>query len=220
MENYKPYYYYDNNEYTGFSLEIARIIANNLNYELEFYQVPFARAIVELENGNADMIANFFITPNRKNIVSFTTESHISESLHFFVKKGTIIPYYGHPSDLKNYKICIVKGYSSGPYIDTHLEEFSLESTSGETSQIKMITNERIPVAIGTKQVILTHAKKMGLSNEIKFLEPAISTDFVYMGFSKANPNAKKLALEFSEAIKELKKTTKYKELLKKYGFI
>lgn len=218
-KNYPPYYYYENNEYAGFSIEVAKIVAEKLNYKLIFRRIPFARAIAELRNGNADMITNFFISPERENIVVFTTESHINEKLYFFTRVDENLIYSGYISDLNKYKIGVVSGYSNGSYIDSHPDEFTLQNVIGEPQQIKMLIKKRYQLAIGTKEVIIFHANKMKLADKIKFLEPPISNDLVYMGFSKKLPNAEKLAHDFSEVITDLKTTETYRNLLIKYGF-
>lgn len=218
-KNYPPYYYFEDNKYSGFSIEIAQIVAKKLKYELKLHRVPFARAIEELKNGSSDMITNFFMSPQREKIVYFTTESHIYEKLHFFTLKNEQIPFSGIVKDMRDYDIGIVSGYSNGSYIDTHPKEFKLISVTGEPQQIMMLLNNRYKLAIGTKEVIIFQANKLNLLDKIKFIEPPISNDLVYMGFSKKIPGAIQISEDFSREITSLKKTETYTNLLIKYGF-
>jgi len=84
---------------------------------------------------------------------------------------------------------------------------------------IRKLLGGRSTIAVGTKSVILHHATQMGVVDKIKFLEPPISDDPVFMGFSKTRQDAAELAQTFSAELRRFKATQHYQDILQKYGF-
>lgn len=63
----------ENNELTGFDIELARLVADKLGVEVEFQTIDWAMKEQELNQGNIDLIWNgYTITDQRKEEVLFT----------------------------------------------------------------------------------------------------------------------------------------------------
>lgn len=216
--DYPPYYYRSGEQMSGISFIVASNVAAELGYRLLPHRVPFSRAIYELEKGRGDLIAHLFNTPKRAKQLVFTRVPHLHEALHFFSLTHTKLAYRLHPQDMFGYVLGVVRGYSNGPYIDANKDKFRLDVLNNEKTQIRTLLAGRFPAAIGTKPVIIYHANAMGVRGQLKFLEPAISNEPVFMGFSRRLPNAVKLATEFDEALILFMQTQEYRDLLRRYS--
>lgn len=64
----------ENNELVGFDIDLAKMIAEKLNVEIEFQPIDWAMKETELNGNNIDLIWNgYTITEKRKEQVNFTT---------------------------------------------------------------------------------------------------------------------------------------------------
>ena len=71
----EPFVYYDENEQlTGYDIQLIQLIAEKLDKEIKFIEMPFANLIPAVENNNIDIaIAAIHITPERQQRVTFST---------------------------------------------------------------------------------------------------------------------------------------------------
>ena len=73
---------------------------------------------------------------------------------------------------------------------------------------------QRCQIGIGNLLVLKHFSRKMGLA--IKILEPNVSRDPLFIGFTKIKDN-QNLVKEFSGALNKLKLTEKYLDIVNKY---
>jgi len=79
----EPFEYHDPNtgEFIGFDIDIAKYIADKLEVEVEWVEMPFANLIPSLQNYKVDMIiAAMYIKPEREELVDFS-EPYIETGL-------------------------------------------------------------------------------------------------------------------------------------------
>ncbi|MCX4025832.1 transporter substrate-binding domain-containing protein [Endozoicomonas sp. SM1973] len=219
MVDYPPYYFQDDqNSIRGISAEVAQVLAKQLGHKLVYKRYPFGRVVLYLQTGKADMVCQFFNTPDRAKAAIYTGVPHVFESAWMFIKKGNKISYQKDLKQLQNYRFGGVIGYSFGKAYDT-ADYLNKQHAVSEQEQIKMLLAGRFDIALGTKQTIIYHAKKMQILDQIEFLTPTLADSPVYMAFSRARNDAYELATTFTEALVEYKKTAEYRQLLKKYHF-
>ncbi|WP_163835289.1 substrate-binding periplasmic protein [Spartinivicinus ruber] len=219
MVDYPPYYFQDDQDtIRGISAETAQKLAKQLNHKIIFKRYPFGRVVLYLQTGEADMVCQFFNTPDRAKAVIYTGVPHAFESAWMFIKKGSNINYQNNLQELSNYRFGGVIGYSFGKAYDT-ANYLNKQNAVSEQEQIKMLLAGRFDIALGTKPTIIYHAKRMQVLDQIEFLTPTLADSPVYMAFSRARDDAYELAAKFTEALVEYKKTDEYRQLLKKYHF-
>jgi len=217
--DYPPYYYQERTDgpYLGISMEVCQAIASRMGYHLAFARVPFARLIASLQSGRADMVCNFFNTPERAKIAAFASVPSAYETAQLFVKKGSPIAWKGGSlQQLATYRFGGITGYSFGQEYDSAT---NLDKTyaADEDMQIRMLLADRFDIGIGSKPAILFHARRMGVEDRLVFMEPLLVNAPVFMAFSKHRADADKLASDFSQELANFEKTPKYHALLRKY---
>jgi polar amino acid transport system substrate-binding protein len=217
--DYPPFYYQETRDgpYLGISMEVCQRIAKRLGHTLKFERYPFARLVSSLQIGSADMVCNFFNTPERAKIAIFADVPSAYESAQIFVKKGRSIHWDGGSlQQLSRYSFGGIRGYSFGQEYDT-AQNLNKTNATDEKLQIKMLLADRFDIGIGSKAAILFHARQLGVQDQLVFLDPLLVDAPVFMAFSKLRPDAAQLAADFSRELDIFEKTPEYLALLQKY---
>ena len=211
-----PYTYQENAEPSGFEIEIFKAVMKNMNIETEFVNYPWKRCLSNLQNGTADALVSVLKTPEREKYAYFP-KMHISISKTvFFTKNDKGIKFKGSYEDLRDYTIGVITGFSYGDAFDK-ADYLKKDSAVDAHMLITKLLNGRHDLAAENKVVITAYAIKMGVRDKIRFLEPPIHTQRLYVGFSKAK-KLQKLCNDFSRFLTEFKTTEAYKAILEKYG--
>jgi polar amino acid transport system substrate-binding protein len=85
--DYPPFEYRSNNKLMGFDIELARLIAHELNREVAFQDMQFSSILVALQHGSIDAaISTITITDERKKNFDLS-DSYYEESLSVVYKK-------------------------------------------------------------------------------------------------------------------------------------
>ena len=205
-------------KYSGIYIETVLEVAKKIGVTLNIVEKPWARCQKMMEEGAADAILTPFKTPEREGYMYFADEPIAYEETVLFTYTGSGVVYSGDLESLKNYKIGTARGYAYGDAWDK-IDFPNKQVVDKQNSLIKMLSAKRIDVTLGTRYILQYLAKKEGVSDQIKALEPPLSKDGGYIAFSKAKGEShKELADAFAKAIKEVKASEKYKYILNKYG--
>lgn len=216
--DYAPFYYEEEGEIVGAAADIAKAIAAQMGDTLVFERFPWKRVQNQLASGDIDLVMLYFKTPERAKHVYYLDQPHIHEDSSLFTLKGKDIPFTGDLHALTPYTFGFVRGYSHGAEFDgaTYLQKFEILS---EERLIKMLRAERFDIAVGNEQVMTFIAKKLGVADQLAFLQPIIDRSPDYIAFSKALPDAEELTRKYSAALRDFMKTDDYKAILSRYGF-
>lgn len=81
--DYEPFEYYNNDELAGFDIDLIRLIANELGYEIEFKICDFDKLVSSVSNGDLDLaISAIAIIKEREPLVDFT-DVYVSETYEY-----------------------------------------------------------------------------------------------------------------------------------------
>jgi polar amino acid transport system substrate-binding protein len=211
-----PYTYKDGMDARGFEIETFKAVMDKMGVKVVFEQFPFKRCLKMLETGTADAAVSVLDTPERRRYIIFPQEYiSISRTL-FFTGKDSKIRYGGSLEELKGYNIGVIAGFSYGKGFDNarHLKK---EAVVDPERLVNMVLGGRCDLGIENQAVIKGIAKELGVERSIRFLGPPVHAQKLYVGFSRAG-HLEKLASDFSNALREFKKTDHYKAILRKYG--
>ena len=216
-QDFPPYHYLDKNGVEqGFLIDIIVGTAKLLDMTVSFKQYPWSRCINMVEKGHADAMMNLFKTEKRKTFMHFANNIIAYETNSFFALKETKLPYSGDIKTIIPYKIGTIRNYSYGKRFDavSFPINYQLET---EKQLIKSLINKRCEVIIGNKLTLRTLLNQMGLQDKIKSLNPDISKNPLYIGFSKIRGH-KALSKAFSEKLTQFKTSEAYQKIIKRYS--
>jgi polar amino acid transport system substrate-binding protein len=218
MENIPPYSYTAGDSVYGFDVELSSIIFKKLNVKPLYETHLWTQCLEMMKNREADAILTVFLTVEREKYLYFPDEYCSYEPNAFFRLKEKNITYSGSLSELKDYKIGVKTSTSYGNQFD-NAKFLERDSSATQEILIRKIIEKRLEIGIGSIPVISYISRKLNYFNKITFVEPYVSVEPLYIGFSKKTENYK-LAQSFSAELSILKKSLTYNYLLKKYDII
>ena len=211
-----PYTYLDGETPAGFEIETVQNVFHDLGYPLEFTCYPWKRCLVAMKTGDADLIVSLLKTPKREDFVLFPRE-HISLSRTvFFTLSGRRIRYTGNLGDLRGMTIGVIAGFSYGEAFDEAVFLRKDEAKNPEILLTKLLRG-RHDLGAENQAVIKGYAQKLGIVDRIRFLEPPIHHQRLYVGFASGK-QWERLADTFSRRLSVFKQSEIYREILAKYG--
>ena len=102
-ENYAPFSFIDNEQFKGFSVDFADLIANRLGISFTYNRnESWEQAVANIKKGKTDIIAQMIITDERKKFVHFS-----SSYMRYF---NSIVVQKKHQQ--KHHQCCCYTSYS------------------------------------------------------------------------------------------------------------
>lgn len=221
--NYPPLEMFEQGNLTGLHIDIIRHVAQELNVEIEFLSLPWARAVKYFSEGKVDAISYYGYTKKREVFSYYTPGNILSDTRWVLIaleeRKHEFV-FDQNLKGLEDYIIGVQLGYSHGMHFD-NMKHFKRDVVIDDFSLERMLNTRRHDLAMMSYQEFLGF-KHRGDFKGITALLPSIDLDPQYLAFSKTMDTEgfrKKLANKFSAEFEKFKLTETYQELLKKYDF-
>lgn len=146
--------YKDGDKYTGFDVDVAKYVANELGYaedKIEFISTPSANRETALQNKQVDMIfASYSITDKRKESVAFAGPYLVAGQDLLVPADSTITG----PDDLDGKTLCSVTGSTSAQKVKDIIPGVKLQEQSGYAECLGGMSGGTID-AVTTDDIIL-----------------------------------------------------------------
>ena len=204
---YPPYAYKENGQVKGIAVEIVTEAFKRLNLPITITVLPWARALHQIKNGDADAIFTLFKKPEREVFADYSNEILVPQIVSLYVNKHSTIEFTGDLKQLKAYSFGLVRKVSYGQIFDRALKNNILPNVvrSNDAQQsFKMLFSNRIDIVAINKYGaldILQHSNKL---NDIKELKPDLQNIPSYIAFSKKR-NLSTIRDKFDDTLRQMK---------------
>ncbi|MEG6575408.1 transporter substrate-binding domain-containing protein [Caldibacillus debilis] len=195
--------------FIGFDIDLAKIIADELGYQLEIQDMNFEGLIGALQSGRVDMVmAGMSATKERKENVDFSMEYHRSGEMFISLPDSPVKQL----EDLKGKKVGVQLGTIQEEGADELSKEYGFEVKKVDNGMILVqeLLSHKIDVAYLDKQVAKGYMKEHGFTG---FDDPTSSSP----GMAVAFPKGSDLVEKVNGVLKELQENGKLKELKDKW---
>ncbi|MCW2132834.1 glutamate ABC transporter substrate-binding protein [Arthrobacter sp. VKM Ac-2550] len=202
----------DGNEFTGFDVDVAKYVANELGYtedQIEFVESPSANRENMLANGQVDMIfATYSITDERKETVDFAGPYFVAGQDLLVRAEDTEIQ---GPDDLNGKNLCSVTGSTSAQRIkEEHAEEVNLLERPGYAECVTAMQSGQID-AVTTDDIILAGlAAQENFAGQFKVVGNPFSEERYGVGL----PKGTELCADINAAINKMVEEGAWEEAL------
>lgn len=211
-----PYTYTQDGKPEGFEIDICRAVFASMSVTAEFQGYPWIRCLALLKSGGADALVSLLKTSEREEFTRYPAE-HVSVSRTVFaVQSASHIAYSGDLNGLAAYRIGVFSGFSYGEAFDK-ADYLTKDVATNTREMLTKLVMGRTDLAAENQAVLASTAARMGLRGRIRFLEPPIHEQKLYVGFTRAK-DTNRLCEEFSGALARFKSTPEYKAILARYG--
>ncbi|WP_345469897.1 glutamate ABC transporter substrate-binding protein [Glutamicibacter ectropisis] len=145
----------DGDNYTGFDVDVAKYVANELGYsedKIEFVSAPSANRETMLQNNQVDMIfATYSITDERNKVIDFAGPYFVAGQDLLVAADSDITG----PEDLNGKNLCSVTGSTSAQKVkDNYAEGTNLQELPGYAECVTQMSGGTID-AVTTDDIIL-----------------------------------------------------------------
>ena len=185
--DWEPYHYMENNNLQGNLIQLIRKASDISGIDVEFKTISnWNRCLQMMKLGMADAFFPIFKTKEREEYMIFHENGILDYEKDYFVTSAKMtIQYSGDLKALNDYKIGVIKGYFYGEKFEN---AGSLQKIPAR-NEIKLIellfADNRYDLIVGDKKVISSIASKKNVLSQLKFLEPPLMDEPLYMSFNK-----------------------------------
>ncbi|MBA6349705.1 MULTISPECIES: ABC transporter substrate-binding protein [unclassified Colwellia] len=190
----------------GFVIDILHEIYTSKGYKIEYYEVPLARGLDMVANGDCDMLPEYLFSKNSEKDFEYATQATFSYTAAFIVRHDDPWIYNGVKS-IKGKRIATGPGWDySSLSVDyqnyiTNLNNASfVEVLSGNDDVVErilhMIKESRVDLYADNILVLQYVMNRLNLNDELKIVQPGLEKKMVEMPiFSKKIPTTKRQEL-------------------------
>jgi len=177
---------------TGVDIELIKAVAKEVGCEVTFRQLPWARMLLELENGVLDATSSTSKTPERELFAHFS-EPYREAEMAVFVRRGETgkHPLKGLSSiPGAGFKLGVIAGYYYGPEFADLMEDpkfaAQVDGAADYETNIRKLLHGRIDgLLVDDVGVVTGEAKALGVEDKIERHPVRIAGDDLHFMFSR-----------------------------------
>jgi ABC-type amino acid transport substrate-binding protein len=215
-DGYFPYYYKEDNELKGLSVDFLNYFEQHSKYDFEFVIMPWPRALYLVAHNKVDLVLTIFKTPEREKTYHFIEPSYGDEANQLFTLVENTAEFTGELQQLTSYSIGTLREYSYGDAFD---KAGFLDKSPALTESVllKLLLGRRIDMVISNPLIFNNLILKENVNEKVKALEPYIAITPVYMALTKGRDDSKIIEETLGRLSQQFKASADYKALLDKY---
>ncbi len=208
-------------EIHGIHPDLLREIMKRIPCDLQFVEMPWARALVEVQSGRLDVLMNAAKTAERQEFAHFSSATDRSRNVLFVSRES------GHKYHINKLADIIGTDFRLGVQINAvYGEEYEtllknpnftprLTQISDLNSGWKMLDAGRIDGQLAAELTGMTQIEALGLSNSIMVSDLVTSNRPGYAAISKAS-NDKRFVEQFNDALASMMVDGSYIKIMEK----
>ncbi len=198
-----------NGNLTGQHVELTRVVLDRLGCQARFIEMPWARALLDLEEGRLDILPGALRTPERSRFAFFSRAINNSPNLLFMRKDARQRYRFRKLADLigSDFRLGAQIKVAYGPEYDMLLPDpaFAAQLTmiTDRRSAWKMIQADRIDGLIADQITGAIELQELGLSELVVATDLVVSDDTSHIALSRRSVDAR-FAEQFDQALENL----------------
>tara|TARA_B100000315_G_C14503565_1_gene553468 strand:- start:494 stop:1273 length:780 start_codon:yes stop_codon:yes gene_type:complete len=203
----------------GLSVEIVQELFKRLNIKMTLRDVPWKRALAQIEEGKADVVLNLAKTSEREAYMNFTIPVYKEPILFVYSTDRFKSFKWEQWEDLKPYKIGVTRGYAYGD-LNEKITEYNLPThqVTADKQLVSMLSAGRIDIAplLYVNGVTMINELPAHEKLKLRFAKKPIAENTYHFGISKKAFFAARIS-DVNQTIQEMKDDGTFKKILGKY---
>ncbi|QLG87324.1 transporter substrate-binding domain-containing protein [Chitinibacter bivalviorum] len=201
----------------GYMVEIAKAVFEPAGYRVDYQVVPFARAEMMINNGEAAGFLGVLKLPKRQHWV-FPASAQATSRVCFYTRPSDSWTYSGDKS-LHKLSLGTIRGYSYGAEIDQKLALSNVDEVGGidafKRNVSKLMVNHLDAIV---EYELVAQYQFHQAKTQLRNAGCGRTNDSLYIGFSPKRRDARELAQLLDEGVNALRKSGQLKQILQSYG--
>ncbi len=201
----------------GLGADIARKIVHRLGHNLKIRLFPFKRALLMIENGEADVLIGPYKSAEREKFMYYNKYAFYQDPMVFYVKVDNSFKWDGELSSLKGKRIGLTRGWSYGTKFGQYkknLRTYTVETVKANFGRLLLDRIDLFACHPRNASKIIVELK---IKRKVKMILPLIVVNDGYYGFSKKK-NLKTFLIQFDLEFKKMIENGEILQLNKKYS--
>lgn len=177
----------------GIDIDIAREAMRRAGYQIEIKYVPWKRALLMLERGEADLTTTISRSGDRDNYLAWSEGYRVATAYTFYARKG-VGQRLKSMDDLDAHSLCITLGHFY-PDVISKRPKTNYVSGPSMSNTVAMLAKGRADYMVVNSIAGAWEIQRLKLADQLE-LQPLSYTSKspTYMAFSLARPYQKPLA--------------------------
>ncbi|MFA0439747.1 cyclohexadienyl dehydratase [Vibrio sp. 10N.286.49.C2] len=147
--DYKPFSYYDGNQYSGYDIDVAKHVAKQLGVELKFVQTTWKGLLADLNDDKYDIAMGGITRKMQRQLNAEQTQGYMAFGKCFLVAKGTkdkfnTLEKVNKPS----VRVGVNIGGTNESFADTHLTEARFTRFENNLDVPKAVATGKVDVMV------------------------------------------------------------------------
>lgn len=202
----------------GLAVDLVSTALRRAGYTSEYVEVPWARVLRGLEQGDYDVIAAAWYSADRTRFGLFS-EPYLVNRIRFLKRKGANPQQYSSLADLRSYSIAVVRGYSYSPAFDQEqgltkvpVLEFGMGA--------RMLAAGRVQLTLEDELVAQYHLKRelKEVQDALEFLPEPLSESPLHILVRRSHPQHQQIVHDFNRAIAQMRADGTYQRIYQRHG--
>ena len=200
----------------GLGVKLVTEIFKKAGYKTELSTDSLIRLLEGTKIGVYDVFATAWYSDQRNEYLQFS-DPYLQTSVRFIKRKGSSFAFNGL-RELQGYLIGIIAGYAYDPAFDQSRTLIKITERNLIQNLLKL-KQGRIDATLGDERVlkhqINQYMPKSMSSYEI--LDRPLTVSGIHIAVSRANPEHKKIVVDFNKALKAMIKDGSHQKILAEY---
>jgi polar amino acid transport system substrate-binding protein len=200
-EPYLPYQFATDGEVTGADVVLMRELASAIGCEVVFEELPWARQLLELEQGTLDVAMSASWTPERAAYAHFSVPYRRADRA-IFVRRGTVSQYpLSALADVPGigFRLGVILGYYYGPEFEALKRDPAfaayIDPAADYPTNIKKLLHARIDgLLVDDVAVMRAEARRLGVADRVERYPLPMAGDEFHLMFSRRSVAAEVVA--------------------------
>lgn len=218
-DDYPPYYYTENEQLSGVSVEILTAISQQLHVTLEWQRLPWSRVLHHIDTGRADIVPVLYKTSEREQRFRYSTSSYMIDPIVLLCAQPCPVQFNGDLASLQPYGVAIVRHYSYGVELDRAMPPISA-MVGSDMMLFKLLLAKRITLAMVSAHSAQHSPVLQQSAARVVLLQPPLAYVEVYFGFNRSANLTDALLTQFDQALATYKASGQYHQLMAKYQLL
>ncbi|MBH9553277.1 substrate-binding periplasmic protein [Inhella gelatinilytica] len=224
--NDPPYSYRGaDGEITGLQVELARAVLQRLGCRMALVDMPFARALTELEAGRLDILPGAFQRPDREAFAHFSTVLLMQSRNLLFARKAAWSP----ATQIRDLEALVSGSFRLGAQIGVVYGEpyqallqkpalaAKIQFGASRMGLWQMLARGRIDGLIADEATAVYELQLLGLTDQVVATDLAVSNDGAGSAFSRRSVSAE-FVHRYDQALQAMQREGSLQTLLLRYG--
>ncbi|WP_027907794.1 substrate-binding periplasmic protein [Pseudomonas taiwanensis] len=189
---YPPYLWRDPDnprQLIGANADLLLHLGRSLGLEVQvLYTGPWSRAQEEVRTGRIDLMAGYFLTQARQQVMDFVMPAFLHTPSVVWVRQDSVFAYQGW-ADLQGLKGGTLVSNSHGQQFDDYAKaHLNLEAVPSARQAFEKLLHKRNDYVVYEQYPGMALARTLGMDPLLKVLEPPVASEGLYLALSHQSP--------------------------------